>query len=99
MGPIRSSWLVAHGLQKRRETKVNIETNDAERTACPVCIVATLTAERDQLRAELATERARLDWLDENAGDIHRRNSNRYIIFASQDLRAAIDAAMKEGAK
>ena len=26
--------------------------NDAERTACPVCLVAALTAERDQLRAE-----------------------------------------------
>jgi hypothetical protein len=27
--------------------------NDAERTACPVCLVAALTAERDQLRTEV----------------------------------------------
>jgi hypothetical protein len=26
--------------------------NDAERTACPVCLVTALTAERDELRAE-----------------------------------------------
>jgi hypothetical protein len=53
----------------------------------------------ERAEAELAVERARLDWLDENAGDIHRFNSNRYIIFSSQNLRAAIDSAMKEGAK
>tara|TARA_R110000822_G_scaffold38408_2_gene106504 strand:- start:739 stop:1176 length:438 start_codon:yes stop_codon:yes gene_type:complete len=28
--------------------------NDAERTACPVCLVTALTAERDQLRAAIA---------------------------------------------
>ena len=43
-------------------------------------------SERDKATAELATERARLDWFYE--ADI-----------ASQDIRAAIDAAMKEGAK
>ena len=32
--------------------------NDAERTACPVCLVTALTAEREQLRAENATLRA-----------------------------------------
>jgi hypothetical protein len=48
--------------------------------------LAALTAERDELRAELAAERARLDWFYE--ADI-----------ASQDIRAAIDAAMKEDAK
>ena len=83
--------------------------NDAMRAACPVCLVAALTAERDQLRAdcekakkqfeilnetlqhvtsmydtattraeraeaELATERARLDWLEGNAGDIPKYN-------------------------
>jgi hypothetical protein len=30
--------------------------NDAERTACPVCLVAALTAERDQLRADCENE-------------------------------------------
>jgi len=58
---------------------------DQQRAACPVCLVATLTAERDQLRAELATERARLDYLQEWGFDFL--------------TRAAIDAAMKEGAK
>jgi hypothetical protein len=33
--------------------------NDAERTACPVCLVTALTAERDELRAEV--ERLRSD--------------------------------------
>ena len=48
---------------------------------------------------ELAVERARLDWLEENAGDIPRYNSRSFIWFANQNLRAAIDAAMKEGTK
>ena len=38
--------------------------------------------------AELATERARLDWFHEAAGD--------RIWVANQDIRAAIDAAMKK---
>ena len=58
----------------------------------------TRSGEIQTLAEALATERARLDWLDENAGDIHRYNSNRYIFIANQDLRTAIDAAMKEGA-
>ena len=41
--------------------------------------------------AELAAERARLDWFHEAAGDS--------IWVASQDIRAAIDAAMKEKTK
>jgi hypothetical protein len=81
--------------------------------------LATITAERDQLRAEvlneshwaahyltqaitdraraeraeaeLATERARLDWFHEAASD--------RIWLVGQDIRAAIDAAMKEDAK
>ena len=61
--------------------------------------LAALAAECDQLRDELAKERARLDWLEENAGDIQRYNSSRHIWFAHQNIRAAIDAAMKEEAK
>ena len=100
--------------------------NDKQRAECPVCLVATLTAERDSLRTqveqkrhllvialrsagdqetrasraetELATERARLDWLEGNAGDIPKYNSRSFIWFANQNIRAAIDAAMKEGA-
>ena len=106
--------------------------NDAMRAACPVCLVTTLTAERDKLRAqndqfsdnlsavgavynaekaraeraeaeaeryrlvtlrqdaELTTERARLDWL---LLDVVSRFDDAYY------NRAAIDAAMKEGAK
>ena len=37
--------------------------NDRERAACPVCLVASLTAERDQLRAELAAEREKVTML------------------------------------
>ena len=37
--------------------------NDRERAACPVCLVTTLTAERDQLRAELAAEREKVTML------------------------------------
>ena len=33
--------------------------NDKQRVECPVCLVTALTAERDQLRAELADQAAR----------------------------------------
>lgn len=58
----------------------------------------TLANSLDKAEAELATERARLDWLEGNAGDIPKYNSRSFIWFANQNLRAAIDAAMKEGA-
>tara|TARA_B110000503_G_C6970619_1_gene339040 strand:+ start:153 stop:440 length:288 start_codon:yes stop_codon:yes gene_type:complete len=61
--------------------------------------LTALTTERDELRAELAAERARLDWLEENAKDIMKYNCRSYIWFAHQNIRAAIDAAMKEDAK
>ena len=48
-------------------------------------------ARAERAEAELAAERARLDWFHEAAGDS--------IWVASQDIRAAIDAAMKEDAK
>jgi hypothetical protein len=101
--------------------------NDAERTACPVCLVTALTAERDQLRAqlhalqlvcgtndankfetwvdranaraeraetELAAERARLD-----AGTILLAVAGERVWHCGVDLRAAIDAGIKEGTK
>ena len=58
-----------------------------------------LFTQRDQIRAELDAERARLDWLEENAKDIMKYNCRSYIWFAHQNIRAAIDAAMKEDAK
>tara|TARA_R110000823_G_scaffold36240_1_gene99121 strand:+ start:241 stop:627 length:387 start_codon:yes stop_codon:yes gene_type:complete len=51
-----------------------------------------------RIAAELATERARLDWLESNADDIMKYNCRSYIWFPHQNLRAAIDAGMKEGA-
>ncbi len=56
--------------------------------------VATITAERDQLRAALAKERARLD-----AGTILLTVAGERVWVCGVDLRAAIDAAMKEDAK
>ena len=58
-----------------------------------------LFTQRDQIRAELDAERARLDWLEENAKDIMKYNCRSYIWFAHQNIRAAIDAAMKGDAK
>jgi len=69
--------------------------NDQMRAACPVCLVATLTAERDQLRAELAKERARLDWLEKSDPDaLHW-----WTVGEPNSIRVDIDAAMREGAK
>jgi hypothetical protein len=48
----------------------------------------SLAKERDQLRNKLATERARLDWLEDHGW-----------VTGEPCGRAAIDAAMKEGAK
>jgi hypothetical protein len=50
----------------------------------------TTIAERDQLRAELATERARLAFII---------NIFAYGSFYRAESRASIDSAMKEGAK
>ena len=58
-----------------------------------------LEARAERAEAELAAERARLDWLEENAKDIMKYNCRSYIWFAHQNIRAAIDAAMKEDAK
>jgi hypothetical protein len=62
--------------------------------------------ERDAAEAELAAERARLDWLEDNSVCYHvciDRQPDGYSIHNSPpspgSVRAAIDAAMKEGAK
>jgi len=78
--------------------------NDQMRATCPVCLVAELTAEREKAEryrlvtlhrdAELAAERARLD-----AGTILLIVAGERVWHCGVDLRAAIDAAMKEGAK
>jgi hypothetical protein len=135
---------------------------DQQRTACPVCLVTALTAERDRwqeiakaasaerehnanvaqamtaerdqlhaqlhaltlicgtndankfetwvdranaraekLDAELATERARLDWLGDNVEEIYRERYQRgsCVYLSGENIRDAIDAVMKEDAK
>jgi len=64
--------------------------NDAERTACPVCLVSALTAERGKLRAELA------ELHDSFAGNVHTRcNELRDELAAEREkvrvLRAALE--------
>jgi hypothetical protein len=62
------------------------------------CLGATLVTNRDLARAlerELSADRARLDWLESPAGFDWQWNSAHSVIVR----RAAIDAAMKEGAK
>lgn len=58
-----------------------------------------LICQLNDAQAELAAERARLDWLEGNAGDIPKYNSRSFIWSANQNIRAGIDAAMKEGGK
>jgi len=53
-----------------------------------------IISERDQLRAELATERTRLD-----SGTILLTVAGERVCHCGVDLRAAIAAAIKEGAK
>ena len=56
--------------------------NDAERTACPVCLVAALTAERDELRALLVyTDQLHDEALDD-------------IISERDQLRAEVERAV-----
>ena len=86
--------------------------NDKQRTECPVCLVATLRARADRAEAELATERARLDWLQ--AQEVKRgleitegHDDPLPFLVLDEDgtthwgvtYRAAIDAAMKEETK
>jgi hypothetical protein len=55
--------------------------------------VAELIKQRDQIRNELAAERARLDWMESDAGMDFQWGTVRVI------TRTAIDAAMKEETK
>tara|TARA_R110002126_G_scaffold34050_1_gene105978 strand:+ start:901 stop:1335 length:435 start_codon:yes stop_codon:yes gene_type:complete len=79
-------------LADRRNKRYHVEDTTHQ-------LVAALDQALDIAQAELATERARLDWLEDNAGDIPKYNSRSFIWSANQNLRAAIDAAMKGGAK
>lgn len=87
---------------------------DQQRAACPVCLVTALTAERDQLRAELAKERARRDDLVADINDAcitlesaiadcddYALQNTEFKLTAVRDvlLQYIPNAAMKEGAK
>ena len=58
-----------------------------------VLLARTLERELTEARQELATERARLDWLESDAGMEFQWETTKVI------TRAAIDAAIKEGTK
>jgi hypothetical protein len=61
---------------------------------CAMAIHGTVMEERDRVAAELAAERARLD-----SGQILLTVAGERVWACGVDLRAAIDAAMKEDAK
>ena len=54
-----------------------------------------------RLAADLATERARLDWLGDNVEEIYRERDQcgSCVYLSGENIRDAIDSAMKEGAK
>jgi hypothetical protein len=85
--------------EKRCDAAIASWDEERERALREGARVVEWRARAERAEAELAAERARLDWLEDNAGDIQRYNSSRYIWSANQNLRAAIDAAMKEGTK
>ena len=57
------------------------------------------TARAERAEAELATERARLDWLEKRGPWESFNKWGETGISLRENIRAAIDAAMKEGAK
>ena len=85
-------------LADRRNKRYHAEDTTPQLVAALDQALDIAQAELAQFR-ELAIERARLDWLEENANDIMKYNCRSYIWFAHQNIRAAIDAAMKEDAK
>ena len=56
-------------------------------------------ARADRAETELAVERARLDWLRDNVEEIYSKDQHGIVYLSGDNIRAAIDAAMKEGAK
>ena len=90
---------------RKMSTTTCTHHNDQRRIACPVCLVAALTAERDQLRAEVqrlktcgiveiaASNPSVLDYCKHWEARAERAEAER------DQLRADIDAAMKEDAK
>lgn len=81
-------------LERELETEKTNRNHFLKKGATLERELRALTAERDQLRAELATERARLD-----AGTILLTVAGERVWHCGVDLRAAIDAGMREGAQ
>ena len=72
----------------------------AEREAFDWKKIARYEAARaERAEAELATERARLDWLEKRGPWESFNKWGETGISLRENIRAAIDAAMKEGAK
>jgi N-acetylglutamate synthase/N-acetylornithine aminotransferase len=61
--------------------------------------VVRLTARAERAEADLATERARLDWLRDNVEEIYSKDQHGIVYLSGDNIRAAIDAAMQEDAK
>jgi hypothetical protein len=74
--------------------------NDAERTACPVCLVTALTAERDELRDDRANEIAWAKWASHHLADAIEVKAERDQLRAKaerfQRLQRFIDTAAAE---
>ena len=89
-GNVAAARLIADSEAKAVAAKVSSLTcthhNDAMRAACPVCLVAALTAERDQLHDELTAERARLDWVFHNC----KVTADGYPVHDREDLGVAM---------
>ena len=68
--------------------------NDQQRTACPICLVTALTAERDQLRAALALGQENCDAVyDELRGDCDELRGDVVRLTAERDqLQAQLRA-------
>ena len=81
-------------LERELETEKTNRNHFLKKGATLERELRALTAERDQLRAELATERARLD-----SGQILLTVAGERVWHCGVDLRAAIDAGMREAAK
>lgn len=63
-------------------------------------MLTALAAEREELKAkcaELERDRARLEWLEDNAESIVCTNDRKVAVIIPHDIRAAIDAAMAKG--
>jgi hypothetical protein len=64
--------------------------NDAERTACPVCLINALTAERDELRDDRANEIVWAKWASHHLADAIEVKAERDQLRAENaTLRAA----------